>query len=60
MVRPFGVVPAVIAMTWVASRADKEFSHFGAIVLAVILAILAALIFPIGLGVLIPIVAWPW
>ena len=60
MIRAFGVVPSVMVMTLIASRADRKLSWFGTSVLAVILAALAALVFPIGLGLLIPIVAWPW
>ncbi|MEX2642394.1 MAG: tripartite tricarboxylate transporter TctB family protein [Acetobacterales bacterium] len=61
MIRPFGVVPSVMALTLVASRADPaSLSWRGATVLAVILAAVATLLFPIGLGLLIPIVAWPW
>lgn len=60
MVRPFGVVPAVIVMTAISSRADSKLSLLGTAILAALLALLAALIFPIGLGLLIPIFAWPW
>lgn len=60
MIRPFGVVPSVMALTLIASRADRKLSWLGATVLAVILAAVAALVFPVGLGLLIPIVAWPW
>jgi len=60
MVRPFGVVPAVVAMTAISSRADSKLSLRGTAILAAFLALLAALIFPIGLGLRIPIFAWPW
>lgn len=60
MIRPFGLIPAVIALTLVSSRADSELSPLGTLFLAAVLSLGATLIFRIGLGVPIAIVAWPW
>lgn len=60
MVAPFGIVPAVLALTLIASRADSKLSPLGTLVVAATLSAGAALIFRVGLGVPVAIVAWPW
>jgi hypothetical protein len=58
--RTLGIVPAVIVMTLIATRADSKLSLFKAGILAVVLATFATLIFPIGLGIRVPILTWNW
>jgi hypothetical protein len=60
MLRTVGMVPAVFVMTLIASRADGKLPLIKAAVLAAILALIAALIFPVGLGIRVPIFAWNW
>lgn len=60
ILRPFGLIPAIVVSTLVASRADSKMSLPGVVLLAAGLALGATLIFRVGLGVLIPILAWPW
>lgn len=60
MVLPFGIAPAILAMTLTASRADSKLSLLGATMLGSVLAFSAVLIFRIGLGLQVPIAAWPW
>jgi hypothetical protein len=60
MIEPFGMVPAIIAQTVLASCADRKLSLLGTAVLAACVAFGAALIFKIGLGIPIATVNWPW
>jgi hypothetical protein len=59
LIRPFGLVPAVIALTLVATLGDDKLGLRGALLLAAGVTAMAALIFVIGLGMLIPLVRWP-
>lgn len=60
MVRPFGLIPAVIVLTLIVSRADSKLSPIGTVILAVCLAVSATLVFRAGLGMPIATIAWPW
>ena len=60
MIRPFGMVPAIIVQTVLASCADSKLSPLSTVVLASCVAFGAALIFKIGLGIPVAIVNWPW
>ncbi|MVW79279.1 tripartite tricarboxylate transporter TctB family protein [Bordetella sp. 02P26C-1] len=60
LVLPFGLVPAVIVQSLVASQADSKLSRKGSLLLAVCLAGGAWVIFKGGLGVILPAFAWPW
>lgn len=57
---PFGMVPAIIVQTLLSGISDCKLSWKGSLILAVSLAVGAALIFVVGLGVVLPIFAWPW
>lgn len=59
MVRPFGIVPAIIVLTVIASRADSKLSPLGVIVVALGLALGATLIFQIGLRMPVAAFSWP-
>lgn len=60
MIRPFGLIPSIVALTLVASRADGKLSLGWALALAALLSVLTTLIFSIGLGLQISIFNWPW
>jgi hypothetical protein len=60
LLRTVGLVPAAAVMILIASRADRRLSLARAAMLAACLALVAALIFPIGLGIRIPIFTWRW
>lgn len=59
MLRPFGLIPAIFALTFVASRADGKLSLLGTAALAASLSLGAVLIFQIGLGMQIQTISWP-
>lgn len=59
LIRPFGLIPAVIVLTLVATLADDKLGLRGALLLACGVTAMAALIFVVGLGMLIPLVRWP-
>lgn len=60
LVRPFGMAPAVIVLTLIATTADGRLSAAKAASLAAGLAVVAVLVFKVGLGLPVAIVAWPW
>lgn len=60
MIQPFGIVPAIIVQTALASCADSKLSPLGTVVLASCVAFGAALMFKIGLGIPVAAVNWPW
>lgn len=57
---PFGLVPAIVVQTLVAGLSDCRLSWKGSLLLAGVLSVGATLIFVVGLGVILPIFAWPW
>lgn len=60
LVRPFGLVPAIIILVLVASRADNTLTAIGIAAVAAVLSLGATLIFRIGLGLQIAPFNWPW
>lgn len=60
MVQPFGLIPAIVVLTFVASRADSKLSPIGLVIVAVGLSVGATLIFRTGLGMSTAAIAWPW
>ena len=60
IVRPFGLVPAIVAATLLSSLADLKARLVGLTVLCVVLCGLVYLIFRLGLGLLIPMINWPF
>ena len=60
LVRPFGLVPAILALALIASRADGTLSPRGTAAVAAGLALGAVLVFRVGLGVPVTAIAWPW
>jgi hypothetical protein len=57
-IRRFGVAPAVIALTLVAALADRQFPWLKAVALAVALAVIAVLIFNVGLEIPVEAIRW--
>lgn len=60
IIRPFGLVPAIVAATLLSSLADLKTGLRGLTVLSVSLCALIYLIFRLGLGLLIPMINWPF
>ncbi|MGV6872389.1 tripartite tricarboxylate transporter TctB family protein [Pseudochelatococcus sp. B33] len=60
LMRPLGMIPAITALTLIASRADSKLSLGGVLILAATLSVGAYLIFSVGLRMPIVIFAWPW
>lgn len=58
-IRSLGLAPAVIATVLVSTQADDKLGPVGAVILAVVLAAMAVLIFMYGLGMPLQILAWP-
>lgn len=56
MVRPFGLVPAIVSLIFVASLAEQKFRPISLIVMSASLSLMAYLIFSSGLG--LPLVMW--
>jgi len=59
LVRPFGLVPAIVALVAIASRADGKLPPIGVALVAGGLALASVLIFSVGLGLQLPAFAWP-
>jgi len=59
MVEPFGLVPATVALTFLARFAEPRPVLWRVAVLAVVLAGLCALIFEVALGLPLDLVSWP-
>lgn len=60
IIRPFGMVTAIIVLTLIASRADNRLGIKGVLLLAASLSVFASLAFKIGLGIPVQLLAWPW
>lgn len=59
IVEPFGLVPATVALTFVARLAEPRPPLWRVAVLAAALSALCALIFEVGLGLPLDLVSWP-
>lgn len=60
LVRPFGLIPALVALIFVSSLAELKPRLWQTAQLALGLCILAPLVFKLGLGLPIPLVEWPF
>jgi hypothetical protein len=58
MVERFGMVPAAIVLVVISALAEKEFRPVRTLVLAAVLAIIAVVVFTMGLGIPIPAFRW--
>jgi len=60
LIRSFGLVPAVIAVTVISSLAELKIRFMSTALLAAGLCLLTWLIFPLGLGLNISMLRWPF
>jgi hypothetical protein len=60
IVGPFGMVPAIVVLTLIATRADSSLSILSTVILATGLALGAYLIFSVGLGAPLRVFNWPF
>ena len=60
LLRPFGLIPAILGLTFVAYLAEDSVSLLGKLSVAAGLGLGATLIFVVGLGVQLEPVSWPW
>ncbi|CAM3252606.1 tripartite tricarboxylate transporter TctB family protein [Paracoccus nototheniae] len=60
LVRPMGLVPAVLVVVGISAFADRQNRARSVAVLAVALAALAAVMFRFALGLPFPLFAWSW
>ncbi|MDO5528278.1 MAG: tripartite tricarboxylate transporter TctB family protein [Paracoccus sp. (in: a-proteobacteria)] len=60
MIRPFGLIPSVIAVTVISSLAEKRIYPVSLIILVTALSAISYLIFGFGLGLSIPMFRWPY
>lgn len=60
MIRPFGLVPAVVALTLLSTRASGQLSGIQTVMLCAVLCLIAVLIFKVGFAMQVPVAAWPW
>lgn len=59
-IRPFGLIPAVLAVTIVSSLAELKIRPVSLALLCVALCLIAWLAFGVGLGMPIPMFRWPF
>lgn len=60
MIRPFGLIPAVLAVTIISSFAELQVRPFSLAVLCATLCLIAWLTFGVGLGLSTPMARWPF
>lgn len=60
LVDSFGMVPAIFAMAGVTSLADRKLKPLVVIIFAALMALFCVIVFRIGLGMPIPVFAWPF
>lgn len=60
MVRPFGLLPAVIAVVVISSFAELKIRPLSLLILTGSLCLMSWLIFSVGLGLPIPMFRWPF
>jgi hypothetical protein len=59
LVRPFGVIPAIVGVTLISCFADLKFRPVTTLVLCVVLSLVAYLIFQVGLRLPMAMFNWP-
>ena len=60
LVRPFGMVPAVVALTLLGVLAESRLRPAGVIGLTMVLVLIAVLVFRVALDIYLPLFAWPF
>jgi hypothetical protein len=56
----FGLAPAIAVLTVLSVLADNKLGPLGTFILAIVLCVIAIVIFRMGLGIQIPIYRWPF
>lgn len=59
LVRPVGLFPALFLMTLIATRAEGRPGPVGSVILSLVIATLAVLLFRVALGMPFPAFVWP-
>lgn len=60
MIRPFGLLPAIVVLVAISSCAELKFRPVSLLVLTVSLCVMSWLIFRVGLGVPLAMARWPY
>lgn len=60
LLKPFGLVPAIVGLVGIASLADRSTRIKQVLMLAGVLSVLCWLIFRLGLGMPLPVLNWPF
>lgn len=60
LIGPFGLIPAVVAVTVIAALGEETFRPLAIVVLCAVLSLIAWLIFRVGLGLTLAMVDWPF
>ena len=60
VIQPFGLVPAIVLVTVLSSFADLKARFVSLVILCAVLSLMAYLVFRLGLGLLIPMLDWPF
>lgn len=60
VIRPFGLIPAILAVTIISSLAELRFRPVSLALLCLALSVIAWLVFRVGLGLSIPLYRWPF
>lgn len=60
LVRPFGLIPAVIAATVISTLAERRFRPLSTVVLSAALCLISWLVFKVALGLPVFMLRWPF
>lgn len=60
MIRPFGLIPSIVALTAISSLADLKFRPVTIVILSAVLSAMAWLVFSFALGLPIAMYRWSW
>lgn len=60
MIRPVGLIPAVLAVIWISSLAELRLRVRTLLIESLVLCVLVWLLFTVGLGLSIPLFRWPF
>ena len=60
LVRPFGLIPAILAVVMISSVAELKIRPVSLTILSVAMCVLAWLVFRVGLGLAMPMFRWPF
>lgn len=60
MVRPFGMVPAIAALTAIGALAEPRLRPLAVLGLTAVLVVMAILVFRVALDIYLPLFAWPF